>query len=128
MTETLPEARSRFDLAREPAVLLALISAALQVISTFIFNLTDEQQGLINAAVALILGGVTAAMVSVDALLPLLAGIVQAVLNVAVAFGLELSADQMTVIMAFVAAVVGLFVRSQVTPMVAAKQDFRLAA
>ena len=45
-----------------------------------------------------------------------IAGIVQAVLALVVAFGLELTQEQVGSILAVTAAVLALFVRSQVTP------------
>jgi hypothetical protein len=100
---------------REPAVFLALLASLVQIISSFIFPITDEQQSLLNGAFAVIAGGITAAMVGLDKLLPLLAGIVQAVLSVAVGFGLEMTNEQQSILMAFVAALVGIWgVRPQV--------------
>jgi hypothetical protein len=46
----------------------------------------------------------------------LVAGVIQAVLGLALAFGLDLSNEQVGAIMAVVAAILALAVRSQVTP------------
>lgn len=46
----------------------------------------------------------------------LVAGLVQAVLALLIAFGLDLTADQVATILAVTAAILALVVRSQVTP------------
>jgi uncharacterized protein (DUF697 family) len=103
-------------LAREPVVFLALLSSMLQMISVFVLPLTDEQQGVINAALAAGAGLITAWMVSFDSMLPLLGGFIQSVISVGIAFGWELDPVAQTAIMAFVSAVAGAFVRTQVRP------------
>ncbi len=100
---------------REPAVLLvALVAPLLQLISTFILPLTTEQQGLLNGAIAALFGIIAAVKISAEKALPLLAGFVQAVLSVALAFGVEIPADAQTAIMALIGAVVGFYTRTQV--------------
>jgi hypothetical protein len=105
---------------REPAVLMTLIAAALQLANTFWFHWSDDQTAAINAAIAILLGAVAAALTAVDQLLPLLAGIAQALITVAVAFGFDWSQDKVTAVMAIVAAFVAFFgVRPAVTAVVA---------
>lgn len=106
---------------REPAVLLmALVTPLIQIVSALIFPLTDEQQGILNGLAAAILGFVTAALVSIEKALPMLAGLVQAVIACALAFGVEITPEVQTAILAIVAAVVGFFVRTQVSPKLSA--------
>lgn len=108
---------------REPAVLwMALVTPLIQLVSALVFPLTDEQQGVLNGLAALVLGAIVAAQVSVDRLLPLLAGLAQAVMSVGLAFGLELAPETQSAILALVAGAVGLFVRTQVVPKVSAQQ------
>ena len=103
------------ELRREPALILGTIAALVQMLSAFATDWSPEQQGLINAAAAAVAGLITAVMVHTDRLAPAILGAVQAVLALGLGFGLDLPADQQSVIMAFVAAVVAMFVRTQVT-------------
>lgn len=105
---------------REPALLLALFAAAVQVVSAFLFALTDEQQAVLNGAAVAAAGLITAAMVVRDQLAPAILGFVQALLALGLGFGLELTPEQQSVLMAFAAAVVAAFVRTQVTAPVGA--------
>lgn len=101
---------------REPAVLwMALVTPLIQLVSALVFPLTDEQQGVLNALAAAVLGAVVAWKVSAEKALPLLAGLVQAVIAVGIAFGAEISPEVQSAILAIVAASVGFFVRTQVS-------------
>jgi len=112
------------SIRREPAMFLALLAALLQVVSASVFPLSDEQQGVLNAAFAVLFGAITAAMVGMDKLLPLLGGVFQAVISVGTAFGLEMDPTLQSAIMAVIAAAVGMFVRTQVVAPVTAEGQF----
>lgn len=112
---------------REPAIIMALVVGLIQVLSAFVTHWTDEQQGTLNAAVALVGGLVTAGLVSLDKALPLLGGLVQAVFAVALAFGVEAAPEAQSVVLALVAAITGAFVRTQVTAKVPAVERDREA-
>lgn len=99
---------------REPAVFLGFIVALVQLVSSLFLSLTDEQQGLLNGAVAALAGVVVAALVSFDRALPLLVGLVQSLIAVGLAFGLELDPTTQSVILGAVASGVALFTRTQV--------------
>jgi hypothetical protein len=120
---------------RDPVVIAALLSAALQAINMFWLHWTSGQTAAVNAAISVVLMGVAAAFVSVDALLPLLTGVAQALVNVVLVFGVHWSADQVGSITAFVTALVAIWgVRPQVTAVVGPdgqrvpRRGFRLAA
>jgi hypothetical protein len=121
---------------RDPVVIAALLSAVLQMLNMFWLHWTSDQTAAVNAVISIILAAIAAAFVSVDAVLPLLVGVTQAVVNVGLVFGLHWSADQVGSITAVVTAVVAIWgVRPQVTPVVAAdgsrvprQKLFRLAA
>lgn len=104
---------------REPALLLAFFAALVQVVSTFIVDLSPEQQSLLNAGVVALAGLITAIKVH-DGIQAGVLGFVQAVLSLAVGFGLHWDASQQSVAMALVAALVALWVRTQVTAPVSA--------
>lgn len=109
-------------LQREPvAALLGLATSFLYLFSAMVLPLSDEQQGVLNALLVTLAGVVSAFMVGkLDRALPLLAGLVQAVISVGLAFGMELDPTAQSAIMGVVAAVVALLTRVQVTPKVAA--------
>lgn len=121
---------------RDPVVIAALLSAALQAMNMFWLHWTDTQTAAVNAAISVVLAAVAAAFVSVDALLPLLTGVTQALVNVVLVFGVHWSADQVGAITALITAAVAIVgVRPQVTARVAAdgtmvprQSLFRLAA
>lgn len=99
---------------REPALLLALIAVLVKTLAAFGLNVTPDQQAVINAAAAALIG-VTIAIATHDGLSAAILGAAQAVLALAVGFGLDWSADQQAVVMSLVAAAVGMWTRTQVT-------------
>lgn len=100
---------------REPALILAFIATAIQVASTLALNLSVEQQGYLNAAIAALFGVVTAVAVSMERAVPALIGFIQAAVAVAIAFGVEVRPEVLTAITALVAAAGAMFVRTQVS-------------
>jgi hypothetical protein len=114
---------------REPALLLGLVAAAIQLFSATVLNLTVEQQGVLNAVAVAIIGVVTAVAVRSDKAAPAVLGLVQAVLACALAFGLAIAPETQGAVMAFVTALVSAFVRTQVVaPVPAVEVDGRHAA
>lgn len=105
-------------LGREPALWLGLVTALIQLVSTFIWDISPEVQGAINAAAAAVLGFVIAAFVRHEKLVPAVTGLVQAMLALGLALGWQLSAADQSTVMAFVAAAAALWTRTQVTPKV----------
>jgi hypothetical protein len=101
--------------SREPALVLALIATAVQLVSAFFIPLTDVQQGSINAAAAAIAGIATAIWVTHEKLAPAVLGLVQAGLDLGLSFGLHWTPIQQSVVMSFAIALVAMFVRTQVT-------------
>jgi hypothetical protein len=99
---------------REPAALLALVAVAVKLIAAFGVQLSADQQAVVNAAAAAIVGLVVA-FVAHDALAAPLYGFAQAALALAVGFGLHWSADQQAVVLSFVQVALALFLRTQVT-------------
>lgn len=110
-----------FAIRREPALLLALIASVVKLGSAFGLDVTADQQAVINAAAAAIVGLVVA-VAAHDSLSAPILGAVQALVALAVGFGLHWSADQQAIVMTAAAATVAMFVRTQVTAPAAAKQ------
>lgn len=105
---------------RDPATILAFVSAGVQMLVAFGLDWSKEQTVAVNAAAAAVLGVVTAFVVARDEVLPAVVGLTQAGLTLGLAFGLDWTADQVTMVMAFVAAGVAVFgVRPQVTAPIA---------
>ena len=103
-------------LTREPAVLwIGLLVPIVQAITAFLLDGSPETAGVVNAAAVAVAGAITAAMVRSDRLLPALVGAVQALFAVAVAFGLDWSAEQQALVLAPIALVLSIVVRDRVT-------------
>lgn len=101
---------------REPAATLGIVVAILVALLP-VFNWSVEQVGVVAGLLTLIGGAITAALVSVDKLLPLLVGVGQAVVAVAVAFNLNIPDNYVTAGMAVLSVIAGLAVtRPQVSP------------
>lgn len=105
---------------REPAQVLGLLSALVALLSATVVPLTDTQQAWVIAVVTALVGIVTAAAVSAEKAAPLVAGLVQSVLSLALAFGADVSQGTQAAIMAFTAAGVAFWLRGQVTALVPA--------
>lgn len=102
-------------LGREPAQWIGLLSAAVALFSSLIFPLDVGQQGALIAVATAVFGVATAFAVSAEKAAPLVAGLVQSVIALALAFGLQLDPTTQGSIMAFVAAGVAWYLRTQVT-------------
>jgi nicotinamide riboside transporter PnuC len=101
-------------LGREPALWAGLAKAAIITVATFIFPLTTDQQGVLNALVAAVLGLVVAFAVSAEKAVPFLLGLLEAIIAVAVSFGANLPPTSQLVVMGLAAAIVAMFTRTQV--------------
>lgn len=101
-------------LGREPAQWLGLLSALVALLSSTLVPLTVAQQGAVNATATAVFGFVTALAVSGEKAAPLVAGLIQSVIALALAFGLQLSPELQGSLMAFVAAGVAWYLRTQV--------------
>jgi hypothetical protein len=99
---------------REPALILAGIAGVIQFLSAVALPLTTGQQGALNAVAVAVIGVVTAYKVAAERALPLVAGGVQALLALGLAFNLHLTADAQAGVMALVTAAVAMFVRQNV--------------
>lgn len=99
---------------REPALWIQLISSALMMFSAFVLPLTVDQQGVINAIFVSLFGLITAVSVH-DGISAAVLGFIKAAIALGLAFGLHLVPEQQAIIMSFAAAIVGMYVRTQVT-------------
>jgi hypothetical protein len=103
-----------FKLSRDPALWLTLFATAVRLGAAFIFEISDEQQAVLNAAATAIASLVVALWVARDGQVAALLGVAQALLALAIGFGLDVSAEGQAVIMSFVGAVAAAFIRTQV--------------
>lgn len=101
---------------KEPALWMALFSSTVMVVSSFLFPLTPDQQGLLNAGCTALFGLLTAYFVDQGAMSAALLGFVKSVLALGVGFGLQLAPEKQAVLLAAVSAVSAMFIRTQVTP------------
>lgn len=104
---------------REPAAILALVAVAVKLVAAFWVDLSADSQALLNAAAAAIVG-VIVAFATRDGISAAVYGLAQAVLALAVGFGLDWTAEQQAVVLSFVSVAVAMFVRTQVTAKVPA--------
>lgn len=102
-------------LSRDPALYLTLFATAVRLVAAFWLDFTDAQQAVLNAAATAIAGLIVAVWVRRDGQVAALLGVVQAILALAVGFGLDISAEGQAVIMSFVGAAVAMFVYTAVT-------------
>lgn len=101
-------------LGREPAATVGTVVLLLTALLPA-FGWSGERVGVVSAALVVIGGAVTAALVEVDRLFPLLVGVAKAVLAVMAAFGLHLSDNYVAAIVGVLTVVSGFVVtRSQV--------------
>lgn len=101
-------------LGREPALWAAVAKALIAVISLFIINLTVDQQGALNAVVAVVLGIIVAFQVAAEKAVPLLVGLAEAGVYLAVAFGWDATQNQQLVLLALVGSIVAVITRDRV--------------
>lgn len=100
---------------REPVVIFqALVVPALIALS-LVFGFTTETQSLVDAALLALGGFVAAVGVSIRSALPLLSGLVKAVIALLLGLGLEVPANWQAALMGVIAVAVAYFVQSQVT-------------
>lgn len=99
---------------REPAVFWAMVATLLQAL-LLLFPLTVQVQGAANAVILAVAGFATAAMVSVDAALPVLTGLIKAIFALVLALGLHLPDTTQVGILAVVTALGAFLVRANVT-------------
>lgn len=103
-------------LTREAALLpTSLLAPFVGTLLLFFASLSPEAQAAWNAAATAVAGFITAALVVHDRLAPAILGLAQAVVNILAVYGFGLTAAQSTGVMAFLALVVGAYVRTQVT-------------
>ena len=101
---------------REPSAVIATLVAILIAVLPA-FGWSGETAASVAGLITVIGGAVTAALVSVDKLLPLLVGVGQAVVGVAVAFNVPIPDNYVTAGMAVLSVIAGLAVtRPQVSP------------
>jgi hypothetical protein len=103
-----------FVFGREPAAWSAVIYTAVALLAAFAFDWTPEVQGSIMAASAAILAVLQAVKVR-PIQVPIIGGALVALMNLAVAFGLDLTVEEQGLFaMAFSAGLTLIFVRPQV--------------
>lgn len=100
---------------REPAYWMSLFAAALALAAALGLPLSVDQQGVLNAALAAVFGGITALLVKSEKAVPALVGAFKALLAVALAFGWVLSPElQSSVLLVVELALAGFLVRPNV--------------
>ncbi|SEG92567.1 hypothetical protein SAMN04489712_13436 [Thermomonospora echinospora] len=104
---------------RDPAAWLALVAVAVQFLVAWGVDLSEAQQAGINAVATMAMGLAISWVVAKDKVIPAAAGLLTAVLQLMVSFGWDISQQQIATAGAMVTAVLGLYLRTQVTAPVA---------
>lgn len=114
---------------REPAYWLALASGLIAFVSATLAPLSVEQQGVLNACVAAVLGVATTGFLQAEKSVAVLVGLGKAVIAVALAFGLALSPEVQSTTMVVVELVLtGILVRPHVVAAVQAPTPVPLSS
>lgn len=107
-------------LGREPALWMSLFSSLVMFVSAFLFPLSPEQQGVLNACCTAAFGLLAAWFIARDGLSAAILGFFKSILALAIAFGLHMSTDKQAIVMMLVSGLVAMFLRTQVTASVTA--------
>jgi hypothetical protein len=108
-------------LSRDPALYLTGFATAIRLAAAFGLNFTETQQTILNATATAVAGLWVALWVRRDGQVAAILGVAQALLALAVGFGLDVSAEGQAVIMSFIGALAAAFIRTQVTAPVTAE-------
>jgi len=111
---------------REPVTILAAIAIALKLAAAYGLDVSDDQQTLINTALACLVAVASAVILKTGAVYAAILQLSQAALALFVGFGLDLTAEQQAGWMALVAGVLAVVERPAVTapvPAVALEQS-----
>jgi hypothetical protein len=100
---------------RDPVWYTNLFAVLVSAVAAFGLNLTDDQQGALNAVAVGLAGVIIAIKLRSEGQLAVVVHLVQAVIALGLAFGLHLSPEQQLVAVALVQAVGSGFLRTQVT-------------
>lgn len=114
MTTPVPALPTIRIWGREPAQWVHLLSGLL-IFLTPVLHLSVDLSGAIMAVIAALSGLVTAVSVSKDQAAPLVAGLIKALLALALALHFHLSVDVQSGIMVAVEGAVAFFLRTQLT-------------
>jgi hypothetical protein len=104
---------------REPALWAGLINVAVYVLGATVVKLTTNQEAIVIAIAAAVLG-VLVALSTHDGVSAAILGFIKAVIALGLGFGLKLSADHTALILSALATFSAMFVRTQATAKVPA--------
>lgn len=104
---------------RDPSVWLTIVAVLVQFLVAWGVNLTEQQQSWINAAATAAMGLLLALTVSHDQIVAAAGGLLGAVLQLGVSFGLDVSQHQIAVAGALLTAVLAAWLHGKVTAPVA---------
>lgn len=99
---------------REPALALNGVGALVVLISAYVVHLTVDQQGAVNGVAAAAVGILTWRATK-DGLSAAIIGVLKAAVVVGLAWHLNISADDQALIYTGASALLGAFIRTQVT-------------
>lgn len=98
---------------REPAAVLAFLAILVKLFSAFVVHVNADQQSVINAALAALVGLAVAQKVH-DGQAAALYGFAQALVALAVGFGLHWDPATQALVLSAIQAAIGMWTRTQV--------------
>jgi hypothetical protein len=113
-----PEAHMKL-FGREVTMWLALVAVLVQTLVAWKIDLSEEQQAGINAVATLLMGLFIALSVARDQIVPAAAGLLVAVLQLAVSFGAHMNQEQIGTAGALLTTILAMWLRTQVTAPIA---------
>lgn len=102
------------NVLREPAVILIGVIGPAATLVISLVHIDPTLASALNAVAVAVAGVLTAFFVRTDQLVPALSGMAQAVLTLALAFGLHLAPEQQAGVLVIAGMIVAAFVRTQV--------------
>lgn len=118
----LASSTGTWKIARDPALLGAVVLAVIQVILTLV-PVPAYQVSLVNAFAATAVGFVVAVVVRSDRWVPSLLGLIKAAGALVIGFGLDWSAQSQSAVMLLAAAVTAVITRTQVVAPIPLRVD-----
>lgn len=100
---------------REPAILyMSLVAPLAQLILILWPDLPAPTQTILSAAIPAAMGLVVAFLVRAENLVPAAVGFAQAILAVVISYGIPMTNDQQSAVLAFISLAAGIVIRDRV--------------
>jgi nicotinamide riboside transporter PnuC len=106
---------------RDPVLIMGIVSATVMFVSSLVFPLTIDEQGILNLIAAAVLGLIGAFSVGKEKVAAAVVVLFKTLIAAALAFGLHFPPEVQGSVMAFVVALLSFYTRTQVVAKVQAR-------